>query len=393
MTQTQSSNGAAPVRRDIVVMGASAGGVETLAEVVKALPADFGAAVFVVLHVSPHGTSVLPDILTRRGPLPAHFPYNNERYEAGHIYVAPPDRHLLIEGDHIRVSRGPSENGSRPAIDPLFRSAARTGGGRVIAVVLSGMLDDGTSGLMAVKQLGGIAVVQEPHDALFAGMPTSAIQNVAVDYVVPANQVGPLLTRLVQNLPETSPMNQPEPPLAGSPDETAARSDVQHQAESITQEVRVSLMEPDTSDVENKPDAAPSVYSCPECGGVLWEVKSDSMLRFRCRTGHAYSADSLLAEQTSNLEDALWSALRAIEESGSLARRLAERAHKRGFGLSEAQFVRQAEDADQRASVIRDVLLTGQVFSGTNATARQSRPASASPVSPAEAGAMANRTF
>src|SRR5436190_7735727 len=186
-------------QRDIVVMGASAGGVETLAELVSGLPEEFPAAIFVVLHLLPTAHSVLPEILDRSGTLPAAAAVDDEDIDRGRIYVAPPDRHLLLGPGRVSLTRGPRENGHRPAVDPLFRSAARAYRQRVIAVVLSGSLDDGTAGLRLVKRMGGTTVAQDPDDALYPSMPASAIANNSVDCVAPLAEMAGLLSRLVDS--------------------------------------------------------------------------------------------------------------------------------------------------------------------------------------------------
>src|SRR5690349_180578 len=191
-------SGTAMPGHDIIVTRASAGGVEALRAVVAVLPADLPAAVFVVLHIPAQSPSMMPSILSRAGPLPAAHPTDGEPIRPGHIYVAPPDCHLLIDHERVRGVRGPRENRTRPAVDPLFRTAARAYGPRVVAVVLTGTLDDGTAGLQAVKQRGGLAVVQDPRDAMYAGMPRSALQHTPVDYVVPLSEIGPLISRLVR---------------------------------------------------------------------------------------------------------------------------------------------------------------------------------------------------
>ena len=367
--------------RDLVVLGASAGGVEALSELVRNLPESLPASVFVVLHVPRHGTSVLPAILTRRGNLPARVPQNGEQIQRGVIYVAPPDNHMVLENERVFLTRGPSENGHRPAIDPLFRSAAKMGGSRVVGAVLSGMLDDGTAGLLVIKRHGGMAVVQEPSDALFSGMPSSALMNVSVDFSVPIREMGDLLVRLVGS-PAASPAKT-DTQSAANLSPRAGTKDVPHmesnngadgenaenaetttaktvEAAALQEEVEAALMEPDALNRENQPGAAPSVYSCPECKGVLWEVKNEGIIRFRCRTGHAYSGDSLLAAQSDALESALWTAFRALEESGSLSRRLHARAKERGHHLAERRFAEQARECDERAAIIRNVLVNGQ---------------------------------
>lgn len=324
-------------KRDIVVIGASAGGVEALKEFTARLPSDFPGAVFVVLHVPSHGTSVLPRILSRSGPLPAIHPQDGQIIHHGQIYVGPPDYHLLLKRGYVTLAHGPRENGHRPAIDPLFRAAARTYGARVIGVVLSGVLDDGTAGLLAIKSRGGIAVVQDPGDALYSGMPRSAIENVDVDHVVPIIALAELLTQLVQE-----DVTEEERPVS----------------EEMENEVDILELNKPTLEDENK-FGIPSVFACPECGGTLWEVEEGDLIRFRCRVGHAYSAQSLLAHQEEGLEEAFWIALRALEESASLSQRLAERARSRGHATSAVRFEEQERDARARADIIRKVLLDG----------------------------------
>jgi two-component system, chemotaxis family, protein-glutamate methylesterase/glutaminase len=267
---------------DIVVVGASAGGVEALAALARSLPADLPAAVFVVLHVPSTGSSALPDILSRHGPLPAAHVKDGEPIENGRIYVAPPDHHVLLRTGHVHLSRGPRENGHRPAVDPLFRSAAHQYASRVIGVVLSGALDDGTAGLTAVKSRGGLAVVQEPGDALYPGMPDSALEHVRVDHVVPTADMGALLARITA---------EPSPEAPGSaPD----HMEVEVQVEGFSLEA-----------MEGERPGRPSGFSCPDCNGVLWEIQDGQLQRFRCRVGHAWSPESLLTQQSEALEAAL----------------------------------------------------------------------------------------
>jgi two-component system, chemotaxis family, protein-glutamate methylesterase/glutaminase len=261
---------------DIVVVGASAGGVEALVELARSLPPDLPAAVFVVLHVPSTGTSALPDILGRHGRLPAAHAKDGEPIEPGRIYVAPPDHHLLLRTGHVHLARGPRENGHRPAVDSLFRSAAREYAARVIGVVLSGALDDGTAGLAAVRARGGPTVVQEPADALFAGMPGSAIEQVGVDHVLPAAAMGPLLARLTL-----------EPAAAAAPQPAPDGMKVEVAVEGFSLEA-----------MEGGHPGTPSGFSCPDCNGVLWEIQDGQLQRFRCRVGHAWSPESLLTQQS-----------------------------------------------------------------------------------------------
>jgi len=275
--------------RDIVVVGASAGGVEALTSLVRALPGDLPASVFVVLHLPATGSSALPDILSRAGRLPASHAKDGEPIEQRRIYVAPPDYHLLLRAGHVRATRGPRENGHRPAVDPLFRSAAFEYANRVVGVVLSGALDDGTAGLLAVKSRGGVAIVQHPEDALYPGMPHNAIEHVEVDHVLPAADIGETLGRLAAE-PATDPAG------AGSDD----------------MQTKVELEGFSMEAIEGGHPGRPSGFSCPDCNGVLWEIRDGGLVRFRCRVGHAWSPESLLTQQSESLEAALWVALRTL---------------------------------------------------------------------------------
>ncbi len=341
---------------DIVVIGASAGGVEALMDVVRALPRDLPAALFVVLHVPPDGESMLPRILSHAGPLPAIHPKDGDRIEHGAIYVAPPDYHLLVERGRVRVVRGPRENRYRPAVDPLFRSAAQVYGPRVIGVVLSGMLNDGAAGLATIHARGGIGVVQDPDDALFPGMPTSAMRYDHPTYLVPATEIGPLLTRLVH--------------------ESARDAEEKEDAVSDAMEKETAIAALDMGAISDRDKPGkPSVFGCPECGGVLWEMQEGPLMRYRCRVGHAYSADSLLSEQSLRLEAALWAALRGLEEKAALVHRLADRARDSGHGMLMAQYAEQESDAQRHAAVIRELILRGDTSPADIDAARQQETA------------------
>ncbi|MGA9771400.1 MAG: chemotaxis protein CheB [Blastocatellia bacterium] len=332
---------------DIIVMGASAGGVEVLREIVKGLPADLSAAVFVVLHLPSDATSLLPDILIRAGRLPASHPQDGETIEPGRIYVARPDCHLLINRGQVRLARGPKENSARPAIDPLFRTAARYYSRRVIGIVLSGTLDDGTAGLLDIKSRGGIAVVQEPADAMYCGMPRSALENVEIDHCVPASEMAALLTRLVNE------------PVEWEGSDTVS--------EDMEKEIDVAEFDLESMKETDRP-GIPSRYTCPECHGVLFEIDEKGLLRFRCRVGHAYSSETLLSEQSKSLEAALWAALRSLEENVTLTRRLASRLRNRGSERSAKRFDQKAEELEQRVGLIRNVLINQPVTERTESS-------------------------
>jgi two-component system chemotaxis response regulator CheB len=288
---------------DIIVIGASAGGVETLSKLVGQLPADLPATIFVVQHVSATASGYLAQILGRAGPLPVTLARDGERFQRGHLYVAPPDHHLLVKPDRMCVTRGPRENRVRPAIDPLFRSAAVAYGARVVGVILTGLQDDGTAGLLAVKRCGGVAIVQAPDDALYPEMPLSALAQVEVDHCLPLSKIGAVLYRLVYETPA------PTPPIPRD----------------IPAEVGITIHPGDTTSREEELGTL-APLACPECGGPLWELHNDRLQRYRCRLGHAFTDTSLLAGQTDVIETALWTAVRTMEER---ARILTLMTHKR----------------------------------------------------------------
>ena len=320
--------------KDIVVVGASAGGIEALRTLVSVLPADFPASIFVVLHTGPDSPGLLDQILQRVSLIPVRNPTDKEQIQPNRIYVAPPDHHLLIEPGTICLSKGPKENRFRPAIDPLFRSAAQTYGPKVIGVILTGGLDDGTAGLWAVKRLGGTAVVQDPNDALFPSMPASALQHVDVDHRLALVEIGPLLTQLVQT--------------------TADGGRRYEMPEHLDIEVRIAKqdqgIELDIRELWEK-----SSYTCPECHGVLLQLKEGGRARFRCHTGHAFSADALLADITESVEESLWTTIRNIEESVMLMRHMAKYV-KDHDPVTATEFLRKAEEAKMRSDLVREAV-------------------------------------
>lgn len=340
-TRTVIARTEAMARTAIVVIGASAGGVEAMARLVGDLPADLPAAVFVTLHFPATVTSVMPAILSRSGPLRAHHPADGEKFHAGRIYVASPDHHLLVGPSRVRVVRGPRENGHRPAIDPLFRSAAASHGPRVIGVLLTGNLDDGTAGLLQLKRRGGAAIVQDPDEAMFRSMPQSAIENVAVDHVLPLRDIGTAIAQLAIGIASLARTTQPKEAV------------VHDDAERETAYDALDLAT--IKEVENHP-GNPSQFGCPDCGGVLWEINDGTLLRYRCRVGHAWSSEALMARQAEQLDTALWMALRTLEEHVSLNATLADRARKRGHDFMVVKHERDADEARVRARTIRGFL-------------------------------------
>lgn len=322
------------VTRDLVVVGASAGGIAALQALAAGLPPDFGAAVLVVQHLAPRSPGYLADILDRAGPLPARFARSGQDIVPGAILVAPPDRHLLVEaGMRAVLSRGPKENRSRPAVDPLFRSAAVAFGARVIGVVMSGYLDDGTVGLQAIKLCRGLAIVQDPSDAEVPAMPLSAIRHVSIDHRVPAQDIGPLLTRLTR---------EPVPPA---------------RPVAISAELRVTNAVagemPAMEEIAGLGDA--SAITCPDCQGTLFEFKDEHPLHFRCHTGHAYTALSLLEALRERSEEAIWSAVRVWQEQTILASHMRDNARAAGDEELSAELEDDIASAKSIAEKLREV--------------------------------------
>lgn len=323
--------------RDIIVLGGSSGGIEALRKIVAELPQNLPASLFVVIHIASETRSVLPDILSKAGNLPAVPAIDGQRIRHGHIYVAPPDYHLSFIDGALRVAHGPKENLHRPAIDPMFRSAARWFGNRVIGVVLSGGLDDGTAGLKLIKKRGGITVVQDPNDASSPDMPCHAIENVQIDYRLPASEIGPLLISLTNS---------------GAPEKV-------QQAPKTELDRASDLMDAQNEDVttHERELGSPSVFTCPTCHGAIWEVQDGNLLRFQCHVGHAFSPTSMLAEQNEDLERAMWIALRSMDDSVKLLRRLADHSHAAHHDIAARRYQEAADEKQGAADLIRKVLL------------------------------------
>lgn len=330
--------------RNIIVIGASAGGFEALKKLVKGLPKDLAAAVFIVWHLPANAHGVLPSVLGKEGTLPAAHGVDGEEIRTGRIYVAPPDHHLLVEENRVRITKGPKENRFRPAVDTLFRSAAYACGARVIGVVLSGALDDGTAGLWTIKHRGGTAIVQEPADAEFSSMPESALRQVDVDYSVPVSEMGALLTRLTgeQTL--------------------EAREISMDENKKTEMEIRIAAEE-SAFEVGVMKLGEISPFTCPDCHGVLIKIKDGKINRFRCHTGHAFSADTLLANITERIEDSMWGAMREMEESIMLLREMSKQFAESDHKQMAELFLQKANEAENRVKLIRQVVLEHEQLS------------------------------
>lgn len=322
-------------RARVVVVGASAGGVEALGRLASLLPEDFDLPILVVLHVPPT-VSFLPEILSRRGALPAVHARDGDPIVAGQFTIAPPDAHLLVGRSHVVVNRGPRENGYRPAVDPLFRSAAAQYGPGVIGVVLSGALDDGAIGLARIKQAGGVAIVQEPSDALHPAMPMSAIEAARPDHVVPLDELAELLAEL---------------------DRAPAENEAQSSREENRMDADPTQMEPQAVTEANRSYGEVTPYTCPECNGTLWEIEEHGVAKLRCRVGHSYTEDAYRYEKAVSLEAALWTAVTALVEKADFSRRLASRLRSGGHDISAERYEREGENAHRQSELVREAVL------------------------------------
>ncbi|WP_046865938.1 chemotaxis protein CheB [Microvirga massiliensis] len=320
--------------RDIIVIGGSSGATAPLKAILGALPEDLPAAVFIVLHIPARSIGILATVASAASRLPVHPATDGMQVERGNIYLAVPDHHMIVADGHIRLGRGPRENMARPAIDPLFRSAAIAYGPRVIGVLLSGLLNDGASGLEAIKRCGGIAVVQDPADAIADEMPRSAMSAVTVDLSVPSARLGDVLSDLVR---QPAGPGMPVPP-------------------DIRLEVDIAAGERvDTSIVRRIAD--PAALTCPDCGGVLSAVRGGKPLRFRCQVGHSMTAEVLAKEQENAVDEALRVALRIIEERAELVERMAEDGRNAGRRAVAEMYQERANEYRQYADTLRRAVL------------------------------------
>lgn len=322
-----------PDSRDLVVIGASAGGLQALFTILGALPPTLPAAVVVVVHTRSNG-GVLPQVLGRRSALPVEGAVDDIVLEAGRVYVAPPDRHVLVNRKGLRVVRGPRENGFRPAVDPLFRTAARSRGPGVVGVILSGALDDGAYGLSTIVRRGGIAIVQDPDDAEVPGMPLAALRLTRVHDVVPSSRIADAIVQFCHQPAgqEVRPMPRGDEPEPQSPADDSQVADM------------MALNGP------------PSPITCPACGGALWETEEDGVVRYACHVGHQYAPDSLVAEHGEAVEQALWSAVRVLEQHADLRLRMSTRAKDGGMATLAEGFAEDSRNYHLQAQHIRELL-------------------------------------
>jgi two-component system chemotaxis response regulator CheB len=322
-------------QRRIVVIGASAGGIDAIRSLLSPFSPDFPTPICVVIHTSAESPGVMAEIFDRYTRLAVALASDGCRLEPGHVYVAPPDRHLLVEPGRMRVTKGPREHGFRPAIDPLFRSAAQVYGPGAIGVILTGNLDDGAAGLWTIKKLGGTAVVQDPAEALFPSMPLRALDAVNPDHVARLSEIPPILVELGK-----------EVPVKGSPVPVP---------EHINVEVNIAK-EQNPRDAGLERIGKPSPYACPDCHGVLLELEEGNRFRFRCHIGHAYSVDSLLAAMSEAIEHAMSTTVRSLEEGRLLMDRMALLLDHRDERESAARLRESSRRAKRKADVINELM-------------------------------------
>ncbi len=335
---------------DIIVAGGSAGGIEAINTVTRGLAAGLEAALFVVIHMPENHPSILARILQRESALPVSEAQDQAPIERGHIYIACPGQHLVLEPGRMRVVYGPRENNVRPAIDPLFRSAARVYGPRVVGIIVSGTLDDGIAGVIAIKQRGGVVIVQDPTEALYSGMPNSALKYVQADNVVPVAQIPTLVTK-----------------LAETPTDADARYPVPLQ---VKIESEIPIRGGGTKE-EMEQIGKLSVFTCPECHGTLYELQEGGLVRFRCQTGHAFSQDTLEDQQSEQVEAAVWAALRALEEKAELFRRIARRGQQNSHGTMADQYEEKALLAERQAEELHKLLQNTAASNAPNLAERK----------------------
>ncbi|PWT73085.1 MAG: chemotaxis protein CheB [Bacteroidetes bacterium] len=328
--------------KHLIVMGASAGGFEALKTIVKDLPSDFETPILIVWHMSPDVRGILPQVFNNLGEIYAAHAYDKEELKPHRIYVAPPDYHMLLDDGKIRVSHGPKENRFRPAVDPLFRSAAYSYGKRVIGVILSGGMDDGVAGLWTIKHYGGTTVIQDPKEAEVPSMPQNASTQVKIDYSVPSFKITELLVKLSKRpITQTNDIMKDE----------QTKKEIEIASEANTLEKNFLIF----------PRLTP--FTCPECNGVLSRLQNDNIIRFRCHTGHAYSLDSLMAALNEKIEDNMYNAIRAIAESIILLNHMGDHYAEINQPKLAALYFKKAKEAENRSQLIRQAAFSHEQFS------------------------------
>ena len=320
-------------RRDIIAIGGSLGAVDAVKQLCRDLPADLAASIFIVIHVGANGNNLLAGIFDANSAISISTAVDGEVLQSGHAYVAPADHHLLVIDNAVRLGRGPRENMARPAVDPLFRSVAMSFGSRAIAVVLTGMLNDGASGLADVKRCGGVTVVQNPADALAADMPIGALRGSDVDYRAPLSDMAALLIKLVG-------------------EEAGPAVDI---PEDIVSEVEIALGRRSDSEILAK-FSDPAAISCPACGGVLSQIRRSPPLRFRCQVGHSYTAEALETEKEGTVDEAMRVALRIVEERAVLTQKMADDARQSGRGAAAASYEQRMNESRAYADTLRQAI-------------------------------------
>ena len=325
----------------VIVIGTSAGGLKALSAVLSQLPANIDATIFVVQHLAADKESYLPKLLGDISDLPVSSPEDKETFLPGHIYVAAPDHHLLVNKDTVRVLRGPQENRFRPSIDALFRSAARAHGSWVIGMVLTGYLDDGTVGLQTIKKRGGITVVQDPEEAEYPSMPRTALRYVKVDHTVGIADAGALLIRLVGERP-------------------AAQEDFPT-THAIEIESNIAEQVMNTKELLDNVEqiGTRTTYSCPDCNGAMWQIGEEEPLKLRCHVGHSFTGEVFSAEQGRTVESTLWTAIRIMEEKVTFSRQLAERKRKQNMFDAADVYEKEAKALDNEVTKVRDLIVGG----------------------------------
>ncbi len=325
--------------RNIVVIGASAGGLEAILDIVKVLPQDFRAAVFIVQHIPAYAKSSLDTIIQGYTKLRVRKAVDGEPIQGGTIYVVREDRHLMVEPDRVVVSKGPRENRFRPAVDTLFRSAAHAYRERVVGIVLSGALNDGTSGMWTINRFGGTAIVQDPKEAMFPDMPNGVMQYTEVEHVLPAGKIGQLLATLCQE--EIVPSRRG----AGVTDEKLLEIEIE--IAKGKNGLNMGILE--------HGDQSP--LACPECHGALTQFEEGRLVRFRCHTGHAHTAESLLASVRDNVEKSMWEVMRGMEESRILLDRMAEQMQAVGNHEDARRYRERGKDIQEQAVLIQQAIV------------------------------------